>query len=133
MSQKRLSMRKVKEVLRLRFELGLDHRQIARSCRISHVTVGKYLSRFAATGLNWPLPADMDDGELVRRLHANAKGGALPVRPLPDPAMLHRELRRKGMTLQGLWQEYREDHPEVSRGTQNSPSVGNENSPTPWS
>ena len=112
MSQKRLSMRKVKEVLRLRFELGLDYRQIAGSCRVSHVTVGKYLSRFAAAGLSWPLPADIDDGELMRRLHGTTKVETAPLRPLPDPAELHRELRRKGVTLQGLWQEYREDHPE---------------------
>ena len=66
MSQKRLSMRKVKEVLRLRFELGLDHRQIAGSCRVSRVTVGEYLSRFAAAGLSWPLPG----GHRRRRVDA---------------------------------------------------------------
>jgi transposase len=112
MSQERLSMRKVREVLRLRYELELDHRQIAGSCRISHVTVGKYLARFAAAGLSWPLPAGMGDGELMRRFYGTDKGAPTPSRPLPDPAEMHRELRRKGVTLQRLWQEYREAHPE---------------------
>jgi len=112
MSQKRLSMRKVREVLRLKFELGLDNRQIAVSCRISHVTVGKYLARFAATGLSWPLPAEIDDGQIMRRLYGGTEPSREPARPLPDPATLHRELRRKGVTLQLLWQEYREIHPE---------------------
>jgi DNA-binding transcriptional regulator LsrR (DeoR family) len=58
MSQKRLSMRNVKEVLRLRFELGLDHRQIAGSCRISHITVGKYLAQFAASRPRTSTPGD---------------------------------------------------------------------------
>ena len=67
MSQKRLSMRKIREVLRLKFELRLDNRQIAKCCKISHVTVGNYLARFAAAGLSWPLPAEMDDGQFIRR------------------------------------------------------------------
>lgn len=105
-------MRMVKEVLRLRYELELDHRQIARSCRISHVTVGKYLASFVAAGLSWPLPEGMDDTELLGRLRGPDRGEPSPCRPLPDPAELHRELRRKGVTLQLLWQEYREAYPE---------------------
>ena len=112
MSQKRLSMRKVREVLRLKFELKLDNRQIAASCKISHVTVGKYLARFAAAGLNWPLPAELDDGQIMRRLYGRAEPQRESARSLPDPAMLCRELRRKGVTLQLLWQEYRESNPE---------------------
>jgi transposase len=105
-------MRKIKEVLRLKFELGLDHRQIAASCRISHVTVGNYLNRFANAGLNWPLPPEMSDGQIKRRLFGNTDTAAQPARPLPDPATMCRELRRKHVTLQLLWQEYRETHAE---------------------
>jgi len=105
-------MRKIREVLRLKFELKLDNRQIAASCKISHVTVGKYLSRFAAAGLNWPLPEEMDDGQIRRRLFGGADVAVQPARQLPDPATMHLELRRKGVTLQLLWQEYREAHPE---------------------
>jgi transposase len=105
-------MRKIREVLRLKFELGLDHRQIAASCRISHVTVGNYLNRFATAGLSWPLPPQMSDRQIKRRLFANADAPAQPTRPLPEPATMCRELRRKHVTLQLLWQEYREAHTE---------------------
>ena len=98
-------MRKIREVLRLKFELKLDNRQIAASCKISHVTVGKYLSRFAAAGLNWPLPDELDDGQIRRRLFGGADVAVQPARQLPDPATMHLELRRKGVTLQLLWQE----------------------------
>jgi hypothetical protein len=57
-------MRKVKEVLRLRFELGLRQGQIARSCSIGQATVHRYLERAAAAGLSWPLPEDHDDRRL---------------------------------------------------------------------
>ena len=105
-------MRKIREVLRLKFELGLDHRQIAASCRVSHVTVGNYLNRFANAGLSWPLPPEMSDGQIKRRLFGNTDTAAQPARPLPEPATMCRELRRKHVTLQLLWQEYREAHTE---------------------
>jgi hypothetical protein len=57
-------MRKIREVLRLRFELGLAQDQIARSCAISQTTVHRYLERAAAATLSWPLPADCDDHRL---------------------------------------------------------------------
>jgi transposase len=112
MSQKRLSMRKIREVLRLKFELGLNNRQIAASCRVSHVTVGKYLARFSKSGLNWPLPPETDNDEVMRRLFGDTKSPGQASRPLPDLAKMQREMRRKGVTLQLLWQEYREIHPE---------------------
>ena len=65
----RLSMRKIKEILRLRFELGLGNRQIARSCLIKHSTVADYLRRAVAASLDrWPLPAELDETELEKRL-----------------------------------------------------------------
>ena len=103
MSQKRLSMRKIKGVLRLKFELGLNNRQIAASCKTSHVTVGKYLARFSKAGLSWPLPPELDDEEFMGRLFGDDKSPAQPSRPMPDLATVHRELRRKGVTLQLLW------------------------------
>jgi predicted transcriptional regulator len=60
-------MRKIKEVLRLRFELGLGQRQIARSCSISQATVHEYLRRASAAGLSWPLAEDWDATRLERR------------------------------------------------------------------
>ncbi len=65
---KRLSMRKIKEVLRLRFELGLGQRQIARSCSIGHGTLYEYLKRAQAAGVGWPLPEGWDDRQLEEAL-----------------------------------------------------------------
>jgi hypothetical protein len=58
MSRKRISMRKIKEVLRLRFEVGLSYDAIGQSCNIGHTTVGEYLRRAKDAGLRWPLPED---------------------------------------------------------------------------
>ena len=72
MSQKALSMRKIKEVLRLRYDLGLLQNEIARSCSIGQASVHRYLERASAAGLSWPLPEDWDDrrlNELLFPLH----------------------------------------------------------------
>ena len=111
MPARRLSVRKVREVLRLKFELGLDNRQIARSCSIPHSSVANYLSRAKAAGLTWPLPADLTDTVLESRLFPAAPVSAEA--PLPDFAALHAELvRHKHLTLELLWQEYKEVHPD---------------------
>lgn len=109
----RLSMRKIREVLRLKFELGLENRQIARSCRIPHSSVGNYLKRARQAGLSWPLPEDLDDEALGRRLFPPDEQPAETSKPLPDFAVIHEELRRhKHVTLQLLWQEYKQVYPE---------------------
>jgi len=112
MPRERLSMRKIREVLRLRWGCGLSRRKIAKSCAISRPTVSEYLRRAEAGGLGWPLPQGVDEAELERRLfpplpsHGRGKG------PQPDWVEVHRELKRKGVTLFLLWQEYKEAHPE---------------------
>lgn len=111
MTMKRLSMRKIKEVLRLSFEAGLTAREIGRSLSISHPTVLSYLSRARAEGLGWPLPEGLDDAALERLLSAPPAASSPSDRPQPDWAQIHQELKRKGVTLQLLWEEYREDHP----------------------
>jgi hypothetical protein len=68
MANRRLSMRKIKEVLRLHQEIGLSERQIAKSCDISRSTVKEYLHRAQRAGLNWPLPSDLDDAQLENLL-----------------------------------------------------------------
>jgi transposase len=110
----RLSMRKIKEVLRLKFEVGLPNRQIARSCAINHSTVADYLYRAKAASLGcWPLP-DLDDTELEARLFPVRPAATSPqVRPAPNWAVLHEELRGdKHVTLQLLWQEYKQSNPD---------------------
>ena len=79
MPAKRLSMRKIKDVLRLCWGQGLSKRQTARSCGISRPAVDEYLRRAEAAGLGWPLPAEMDDGALERLLFP-------PPPALPDTA-----------------------------------------------
>ncbi len=112
MPAQRLSMRKIKEVLRLCWAQGLSKRKTARSCGISRPAVDEYLRRAEAAGLSWPLPAELDDGTLERLLFPAAPTLPAPVRGLPDWSTINRELKRKGVTLFLLWQEYRAQHPQ---------------------
>jgi transposase len=107
-------MRKVKEVLRLRFGLGLQQNQIARSCSIGQATVHRYLQKAAAAGLTWPLPEDMDDRRLEEVLFPVAAGRpSQTARSLPDFAEARRQLQtHKHLTLQLVWEEYREVQPD---------------------
>ena len=112
MSQKRLSMRKIRDVLRLKYGLGRSHREIAAILRISHSTVGSYVRRAREAGVSWPLPDELDEGRLEAALYPPMPPSRVP-RPEPDWARVHRELsRHKGVTLQLLWLEYREAHPD---------------------
>ena len=112
MAQERLSMRKIREVLRLKWECGLTNRAIARSCSISHSTVGEYLRRAKAAGLSWPIPEALDEDGLFWLLFPKPLRPRSRVIPCPDWSLIHRELRRKGVTLRLLWVEYREAHPD---------------------
>lgn len=113
MPAKRLSMRKLKEVLRLKFELQLKNREIARSCSIPHSTVANYLQRAQQAGLCWPLPPDLDDAALERRLFEERVQPTPGEIALPNFPSLHEELRRhRHVTLQLLWQEYKQAHPD---------------------
>jgi len=103
-------MRKIREVLRLKFEVGLSARQIAVSLQVGRATVGDYLNRFAANGLTWPTA--LSDVELERSLFPPAPTVPSEQRPMPDWAWVHAELRRPGVTLALLWQEYRLSHPQ---------------------
>lgn len=113
MPKKRVTMRKLVEILRLR-EAGLSGRQIARSCGVARSTVGEYLERMRDAGVQWPLPEGVGDEELQRRLF----GESGPTRqrdesrPIADWALIHKELRRRGVTLRLLWEEYRQAHGE---------------------
>jgi len=105
-------MRKVREVLRLKFDGGQTNRRIARSCRISRPTVSDYLLRFAEAGLQWPAAAALDDATLEQALFAPVAVAPTAGRAVPDWSQVHRELRRKGVTLTLLWHEYKAAHPE---------------------
>ncbi len=98
-------MRKIREVLRLKFEVGLSARQVAISLQVGRASVGEYLNRFAASGLTWP--SALTDAELQRHLFPPPPAVPSDQRPVPDWAHVHAELRRPGVTLALLWQEYR--------------------------
>ena len=107
MPGERLSMRKIRDVLRLRFAQGLSQRAIAGSTGLSIGAVNSYLSRARLAGLNWPLPEDLGDVQLEALLYPPLPDVAPERRPVPDWAAVHRELRRPNVTLSLLWEEYR--------------------------
>ena len=112
MAQERLSMRKINEVLRLKWECGLSNRAIGRGCSISHSTVSEYVRRAQAVGLTWPLPETLDEDALFQLLFPTTLRSTSRVIPVPDWSQIHAELRRKGVTLRLLWVEYREATPD---------------------
>lgn len=95
----------------MHFEHGLSQRAIARACAVSPTTVGYYIERVRQSGSNWGAICSLDDDSLRALLHIE---GRLHVcqKPLPDFDYLHSEMRKKGVTLQLLWEEYRACHPE---------------------
>ena len=109
----RMSMRKLKEVLRLKWACGLTHRQISRAIGISVGAVSKFAAQASQAGLDWAAAEAMSDDELDARLRPAATNAAATTtrRIELDYTALHRELRRKGVTLQLLWEEYAEANP----------------------
>jgi transposase len=112
MAQKRLSMRKIEETLRLKYEKKLTHRAIAQACSVSSSTVSEYITHAKAAGLRWPLPEGLDAEELEEMLFPKRAPVAGRSIPQPDWGEVHRELRRKSVTLSLLWVEYRQAHPD---------------------
>ncbi|MGD8486165.1 MAG: IS21 family transposase [Chloroflexota bacterium] len=107
-------MRKIRELLRLHRGEGLSRRQAAVAAGLPYATAADHLARAERAGLGWPLPDDLDDAALEALLFVPASARPPTARrPMPDWPTVHRELRRhKGVTLQLLWLEYREAHPE---------------------
>lgn len=104
-------MRKIFEVLRLSVADGRSHREIARAIIASPTTVGEILRRAKLAGLTYPLPAGMSEAAVEGLLYPPSAPSKTQ-RPEPDWASVHRELRRKGVTLDLLWQEYKGEHPD---------------------
>jgi transposase len=113
MAQTRLSMRKLKELARLRYEAGRTLDEIATSAGVARSTVQTALARMVRAGVWWPWPADLAEDELYARLYPN-KAGRRPAvaMALPDCSAMRQQLARKGVTRRLLWREYREQHPE---------------------
>lgn len=104
-------MRKIEEVLRLHDAGGRSNREIAQTVQFSPTTVADYLRRARQAGLSWPLAEDLTERAVDLALFPPPAASRVK-RPEPDWAALHRQLGRSGVTLDLLWQEYREQHPD---------------------
>jgi transposase len=110
MPAERLSMRKIRDVLRLTHALGMSRRLVGEATGIGKTAVGEYVRRAAVAGLDWPIPDEVDDAELERRLFPPPDAASSTSRTEPDWSYNHAELKRRGVTLALLWQEYRAEH-----------------------
>jgi transposase len=111
MPTERLSMRKVREVLRLKHVVGLSYREISEATGVGKTAVWEYIRRAEVLGITWPIPEDLDDATFERRLFAYSGAPAIE-RAAIDWVGVHEELKRRGVTLLLLWQEYRCRDPE---------------------
>src|ERR1700693_343990 len=107
-------MRKIKEVLRLRFELGLGQREIARACSISQGAVHNYLKKAAGAAMQWPPPEDGGDKRIEEaEFGTPGRTEQSSKRAIPDFPALHNQLQQHPhLTLQLAWEEFREKNPE---------------------
>lgn len=106
----RITMRKLKELLRLKLDCGLGHRQIERALGVSVGVVSKYCALAAQAKLTWPAVSALDEAQIEALLIPQSPPRTAACRIRPDYEQVHRELKRKGVTLMLLWQEYREAH-----------------------
>lgn len=111
MANTRISMRRIKKVLRLHYACALSNKRIAKSLGISASTVHEYLTRFKESKLGWPLGESITEDELERKLFPSPQSQRTGAIPQPDWAEVHKDLKKKGVTLALLWQEYKADHP----------------------
>ena len=112
MPAQRLSMRHVRDVLRLQWAGGLSDRKIAHSLRVSRPTVAASVRRAPAVGVSWPLPEALEEAALERLLFPAAPAQRTGACLIPDWSAVQRERTRKGVTLFLLWQDYKAATPE---------------------
>jgi transposase len=104
-------MRKIREVLRLTHELGLSVREVSKATGVGKTAVGDFVARAKVIGITWPVPPEISDAELERRLFTPTERHDGPTRSVPDWAKVHEELKREGVTRFTLWEEYRAEVP----------------------
>jgi transposase len=105
-----MSMRKIREVLRLTYELGLSVREVCEATGVGKTAVSEYVNRARVIGITWPIPPLIDDAGLEKRLFTPAGFHAGSTKPLPDWTKVHEELKRRSVTLMILWEEHRAEH-----------------------
>lgn len=111
MPAKRTTMRKIRDILRLRLAAELSIRDIHASTKVSVGAIQKLLSKARELELDWPLPDELDDTRLARLFYPQADTRASSRYQVPEWPRIHQELKRKGMTKQLLWEEYTQQYP----------------------
>ena len=111
MANRRLTIRKIKEILRLKYEAARSIRQTSGSAQISVGAIQKLLEKAAQAQLSWPLPEEMGDAALSQLLYPGSCVDVQGELPLPDWIQIFHELKRKDITMQLLWEEYGVQHP----------------------
>lgn len=114
MPTERIAMHRIKELLRLRYECALSFERIARALKVSKGVVAKYVKAAEVSGLDWTALGALDDEALERRLNLRHGRGPAQSHVAPDFAQVHVELKRNGVTLALLWEEYRQAQGEAS-------------------
>ena len=111
MAQERICMRKIKEVLRLKYELGKSQRDIKNICGLGKTTVQEYINRAKSAGLTWPLPSELTEEDIEKRLFPTEtiRQGS---KPQLEFKYLCEELKRPNVTLALLWEEYKQNNPD---------------------
>src|SRR2546427_7944110 len=109
--QERTPMRKIKEVLACTLKPGSANGRSRKSACWAMGTVRRFLKRAGAAGLSWPLPPSLDDAALEKKLFPPPPPPSAGQRPQPEYAAIHKELKGPNMTLQLLWEEYKQEHP----------------------
>ena len=112
MAKERLSMRKIREILRLKFDCCFSNRKIAKSCSIARSTVATYLSMAKTAGLQWPVPDNLSDTEIYNLVFKNRDNKPVNKWQMPAMEYIHNELKKKSVTLQLLWYEYKQNNPD---------------------
>ncbi|MBM3702655.1 MAG: hypothetical protein FJW63_06680 [Actinobacteria bacterium] len=112
MRRKRISMDKIREIIRLKSELDLGCRKIAKALNISKTVVNYYVQEFRATGLSYQDIADLTDSELSELLYKNKRGCQKYKKLEAMFPYFARDLKRKGVTLKLLWDEHIADNPD---------------------
>ena len=112
-AKRELTMRQIRQMLRLARD-GVSAREIGRMLGVARSTVQDNLKRAAAAGLAWPLAGELTDAVLEQRLFARAgvQAGRSAGGPSRTGPSLVRELKRPGVNLMVLWEEYRDVHPD---------------------
>ena len=111
-NKRRLLMRKIKEILRLKYDANLSYHQVARGANVSTSTVHDIVNRFNKADLAWPLPAELECEKALEALLYPDQKIADAKKAEPNMAAIYKELKRKSVTLLLLWEEYKVIHPE---------------------